>query len=148
MCRPDGRLCYRDPEGHLFENVVAVRAFPITSPKTGLSLMSSDGHELLWIESLDDLPDHERELVQNALEQRDFMPEIRRLMAVSGFVTPCAWTVDTDRGETRFILKGEEDIRRLNAQTLLISDSQGIHYLLRDLASLDRQSRKFLDRFL
>jgi hypothetical protein len=145
---PDGRLCYTGPGGEIFENVVPVRAFPISAPDGGVSLMSAEGQELLWLDSLNDLPHPELELISQALSQREFMPEIQRLSAVSGFVTPCTWFVETDRGATRFILKGEEDIRRLNSSTLMISDSQGIHYLLRDLSALDRMSRKLLDRFL
>ena len=148
MRTSDGRLRFVDPTGQIFDNVVPVRAFPISAPAQGLSLMSADGRELLWIDSIDQLPDHERALSESALNRREFMPEIRQLIAVSGFVTPCTWTVDTDRGETSFVLKGEEDIRRLNTHTLLIADSQGINYLLRDLARLDRLSRKLLDRFL
>ena len=41
------------------------------------------------------------------------MPEIRASSRVSSFATPCTWTVATDRGDTEFVLKGEEDIRRL-----------------------------------
>jgi hypothetical protein len=144
----DGRLRFTTTDGQSFENVTPVRAFPISAPDQGVSLLSAEGRELLWIESLAEWPEPERELLQQALDQREFMPEIRRLISVSGFVTPCTWTVETDRGDTQFILKGEEDIRRLNAATLLISDSQGINYLLRDLSGLDRMSRKLLDRFL
>ncbi|MBS0330036.1 MAG: DUF1854 domain-containing protein, partial [Proteobacteria bacterium] len=64
------------------------------------------------------------------------------------FATPSTWTVETDRGETRFILKGEEDIRRLGAAALLISDSHGVQYLIRDLSRLDKTSRRLLDRFM
>ena len=46
------------------------------------------------------------------------------------------------------ILKGEEDIRRLPNNALLIADSHGINYLIRDRAALDAHSRKILDRFL
>ena len=46
------------------------------------------------------------------------------------------------------VLKAEEDIRRLTAPTLLIVDSRGIQFLIRDPATLDAKSRKFLDRFL
>jgi len=145
---PDGRLRYIDEAGQQHDQVMPVRAFPISSPGKGFSLLSADGHELLWIDSLADLPEGERELIDTALTGREFMPEIKRLLSVSGFVTPCTWAVETDRGETRFVLKGEEDIRRLNAHTLLIADNQGIHYLLRNLNGLDRQSRKLLDRFL
>jgi hypothetical protein len=56
--------------------------------------------------------------------------------------------VDTDRGETQFVLKGEEDIRRLGATSLLIADNHGIHFLIRDMFNIDKTTRKMLDRFL
>ena len=45
-------------------------------------------------------------------------------------------------------LYGEEDIRRLAPPALLIADTHGIHYLIRDRGALDAPSRKILDRFL
>ncbi len=56
--------------------------------------------------------------------------------------------VETDRGDTRFILKGKDDIRRFGTSSLLIADSHGIQFLIRDLNGLDKVSRKLLDRFL
>lgn len=135
-------------DGRVHENVVPVRAFPIAAPTEGIALMGADGHELAWIERLDRLPDATRAVVEAELASREFVPEIRRLIQVSTFATPSTWTVETDRGETRFTLKVEEDIRRLGAATLLIADSHGIQFLIRDLQSLDRHSRKLLDRFL
>jgi hypothetical protein len=46
------------------------------------------------------------------------------------------------------LLKGEEDIRRLSASVLLVTDAHGVQFLIRDLARMDRYSRKLLDRFL
>jgi len=46
------------------------------------------------------------------------------------------------------VLRGEEDIRRLTIDTLLITDIHGIHYLIRDLRDLDKHSKKIIDRFL
>lgn len=145
---PSGRLRFTSGDGTPYEAVVAVRAFPVSQPGRGFSLMSADGHELAWVDLLDELTGSARSLFEEALAEREFMPEISRLISVSGFVTPCTWQVETDRGTTQFVLKGEEDIRRLGAGTLLIADSDGIHYLLRDLSSLDRHSRRLLDRFL
>ena len=68
--------------------------------------------------------------------------------AVSTFSTPSTWTVETDRGPTQFVLKGEEDIRRVGRAMLLIADSQGLQFVVRDLAALDRHSRRLLERFL
>ena len=42
----------------------------------------------------------------------------------------------------------EEDIRRLTGTVLLINDANGVQYMIRDLAAMDKHSRKLLDRFL
>lgn len=143
-----GRLVLTTADGEVHEGVVPVRAFPIAAPEEGISLMSADGHELAWIDRLANLPPAMRGLVVDALASREFMPEIRRLRQVSTFATPSTWEVETDRGETSFVLRGEEDIRRLGPSSLLIADAHGIQFLIRDLAALDRHSRKLLDRFL
>lgn len=143
-----GRLAVRLADGTMHAGVVAVRAFPISAPEEGLSLVDADGHELLWIARPSDLPEGERALLVEELASREFMPDIRGIRAVSGFITPCTWEVSTDRGDTRFVLPSEEAIRRLSRSTLLIGDSHGIHYLVRDIDALDRASRKLLDRFL
>lgn len=143
-----GRLVLTTAAGERHEGVVPVRAFPIAAPEEGISLVSTDGHELAWVDRLADLPATTRALVAEELASREFMPEIRRLRHVSSFATPSTWEVETDRGETRFVLKGEEDIRRLGPSSLLIADVHGIQFLVRDLSALDRHSRKLLDRFL
>ncbi|MCA3187971.1 MAG: DUF1854 domain-containing protein, partial [Cupriavidus sp.] len=125
-----------------------VRAFPISATDDGLGMMSTDGKELAWIPRLDTLPAPTRQLIEAELASREFMPEIRKILGVSTYATPSIWTVQTDRGQTDLVLRGEEDIRRLTGNTLLISDSHGIHYLIRDQFALDKPSRKILDRFL
>ncbi|MEN9975231.1 MAG: hypothetical protein RLZZ282_1237 [Verrucomicrobiota bacterium] len=143
-----GQLVFTTTEGIEHVDVEPARAFPITAPREEIALLSRDGHELAWIPKLDDLPQATCQLVEEALERREFMPEIQKVRAVSGYATPCTWQVDTDRGPTSLVLKAEEDIRRLSASTLLIVDSRGIQFLIRNPASLDPTSRKILDRFL
>jgi len=127
--------------------VVVVRAFPIEAPDVGISILSSDSKELVWIETLDLLDASKRSLIEQALREREFMPEILKLDSVSGFTTPCTWSVQTSRGPTELELKGEEDIRRLSTKTLIVSDRYGVQFLIKDLPQLDRHSRKLLDRF-
>jgi Domain of unknown function (DUF1854) len=143
-----GRLELSVPGGVTQREVTPVRASPIAAPEYGISLMGTDGRELLWIDHLADLPSETRTLVEEELASREFVPEIKCLREVSSFATPSTWHVDTDRGATSFVLKGEEAIRRLGASTLLIADSHGIQFLIRDISLLDRHSRKLLDRFL
>ncbi|OWT70327.1 MULTISPECIES: DUF1854 domain-containing protein [unclassified Achromobacter] len=143
-----GRLVHTGTDGVVREGVLPVRAFPISDPDRGLSLVDAEGHEIVWIERLEDLPADIAALLREELASREFMPEIQRIVAVQGYATPSSWDVMTDRGPTTFVLRGEEDIRRLGAHTLLIADSHGIHYLVRDLSAMDKPSRKLLDRFL
>ena len=143
-----GRLVLTLADGQTHVGVVAVRAFPIGAPDEGVALMGSDGHELAWIERIDDLSGSLRDLIEQHLATREFMPEIQAIRSVSSFATPSTWSVLTDRGETDFILKGEEDIRRLARSSLLIADRHGVQYLIRDTKALDRPSRRILDRFL
>ena len=140
------RLIMADGTEH--EAVTPVRAFPIAAPQEGLSLVGADGHELAWVPRLADLAAAARTLIEEELAAREFVPTITRIRSVSSFSTPSTWEVDTDRGPFQFVLKGEEDIRRLSGGALLVVDSHGVQFLIRDLFALDRHSKKLLDRFL
>ena len=144
---PFGRLILTTAQG-TEEEVVPVRSFPIAAPENGISLVSMDGHELAWIEHLAELPDAQRRLVEEELASREFVPEIRAIKTISSFATPSTWQVDTDRGPFALVLESEDDIRRISRTMLMISDSNGIQFLVRDLTKLDRSSRKLLDGFL
>jgi hypothetical protein len=142
-----GRLVLtRDGQQHI--GVVPVRAFPVSAAQGPLGLTDQDGHELAWIPELAALDTKRRALIEAALQTREFMPVIRRLLSVSSFAAPSIWDVETDRGRTQLVLKGEEDIRRLSTTVMLIADAQGVQYLIRDVPDMDRHSRKLLDRFL
>lgn len=143
-----GHLVLTQENGQVIENVSPVRAFPIQSPNDGISLVQEDGKEVAWIDALSDLSEPSRTLVSEELEGREFMPEVLRIVSVTNYATPCTWKVETDRGETEFVLKGEEDIRRIGSTSLLIADNHGIHFLIRDMFQVDKHSRKILDRFL
>jgi hypothetical protein len=144
-----GRLVLVGADGMAHDGVTPVRAFAISAPDDGIALMSAEGKELQWIENLATLPDVTRALIVDELAQREFMPEIRRIVAVSSYATPSTWEVETDRGATSLILKSEDEIRRLKGPgALLIADSQGIHFMIRDRKMLDAHSQKILKRFL
>ena len=142
------QLVLVDANGIEHVDVRPVRAFPIQSPNDGISLVKENGAELAWIDHLADLPPAIRELIIEELEGREFMPEISRIVSVTSFATPCTWHVQTDRGDTNFVLKGDEDIRRIGKDSLLIADNHGIHFLIRNMFDIDKHSRKILDRFL
>jgi hypothetical protein len=160
MAMTDTLHLERDPHGRLLmavtggdgaprlEPVQPVRAFPLSAPGEALSLVSADGRERAWIVRLDDLPPAPRALLEEELAQREFAPVILRIESVSTFSTPSTWAVETDRGPTTLVLKGEEDIRRLEDGALLIADREGLAFRVKDRFALDRGSRRLLERFL
>lgn len=143
-----GRLVLTLPSGQVHEGVTPVRAFPVQAPQEFVALVSTEGKELLWIERLAEVPEDVRMLINEEIASREVMPVIQQLLKVSTYSTPSTWEVVTDRGPTRLILKGEEDIRRLGTNTLIITDSHGLRFFVSDMLQLDKHSRRLLDRFL
>jgi hypothetical protein len=143
-----GQLQFTDSDGTVFDGINLVRAFPISAPDEGLSIISQEGHELAWIPSLADIPTQIKELIEAELLQREFMPAIQRINQVSSFATPSIWDVMTDKGNTQLTLKAEDQIWRLKNNRLLITDKNGVNFMINNIEQLDKHSRKLLDRFL
>lgn len=146
---PFGKLVLTNAAGERFDGVVPVRAFPIQAPQDGISLVHTDGHEVAWVDRLTDVPQPAQDLIRAELASTEFMPVIERIVSITSYSTPCTWQVVTDRGDTEFVLRGDEDIRRIGKEhALLIADAHGIQYLVRDQFALDPYSKRVLDRFL
>ena len=143
-----GRLVLTDAQGEHHVGVTPVRAFPLSAPNEGVSLVGSEGRELVWVDRVDQLPAPTQALLTEELAVRDFAPTLLKLHGVSSFGVPSTWTVSTDRGDTSFVLKAEEDIRRLEGGALLIASALGVQFRIPDATALDRASRKLLERFL
>lgn len=143
-----GRLVLTDSQGRQHTGATAVRAFPLSSPRRGVSLLDADGRELVWIEDLDALPAGLQRQLEDYLERREFVPVISRVRSISAAVEPSEWDVETDRGRTRFQLNSEDDVHQLSDHSALVTDSHGIRYLIPDTRTLDPASRRLLERFL
>lgn len=143
----DGALLLVQADGRR-ESVTPVRAFALSAPDAGIALVGADGRERHWIAQLQALPAEARALLAEELAVRDFAPVLLQLRRVSSFGVPSIWDVRTDRGDTRFVLKAEEDIRRLDGGALLITGAHGLQLRVPDRQALDRASRRLLERFL
>jgi hypothetical protein len=142
-----GRLVFIDADGRSHIGIYPVRAFPITAPGAGVGIMDQSGKEVHWYPDVAAISKSELQLIEEELAAREFMPVIEKITKVSTFATPSIWDLETDRGPTRIRLKGEEDIRRIAGNTLLIADSNGLQFLIKDSTQLDKVSKKLLDRF-
>lgn len=145
---PWGRLVLIDSAGVRHVGVEPVRMFPITESEQWISLCDAAGHELVCLRTLEDLPEAMRRTVREALHRREFTPVIQKILNITIDPDGSEWEVTTDRGRTRFRLKGDDDIRRIGEDRYLIADAAGIRYLLGDARSLDPHSRRLLEHYI
>jgi hypothetical protein len=143
-----GQLTLIDAEGVRHANVLPVPMFPISDSSHWVSLVGSDGHEIVCVEDPQQLAADVRAVLEEELARREFVPIIERITWVSGNSEPCEWRVDTDRGPTQFVLKNEEDVRRLGPHQILIVDAKGIRYQIPDLRSVDAKSRRIVEWYV
>jgi hypothetical protein len=143
-----GRLVLTDADGRLFPAVEVVRSFPISDPGRCVSLCDADGHELIWIDRLEEVHEPARRVIEEELARREFVPVVHRIVHVSAPVDPSEWDVETDRGPTHFVVNSEDDVRRLDGRRAMIIDAHGVRYLIPDTRALDGGSRRLLERYL
>jgi hypothetical protein len=142
-----GRLVLIDATGREHVGVEPVRDFPISDPKHWISLVSAEGKELACVEEPEKLPPDVRKVLEDDLARREFVPVIQTIERITS-TDPTEWTVTTDRGPTKFVVKSDDDIRRLGRHRALVVDAYGIRYFIADTKKLDAPSRKLLERYL
>lgn len=145
---PWGKLVLTDATGAKHAGVTPIRIFPTTDAGHWISIIDGKGRELALIEDPASLAADVRALLETELSQREFMPEILQILYVSSIMEPCDWEVITDRGPTRFVLKSEDDVRRLGTHTGIIIDAHGVRYLIRDTRKLDSYGRRALEQYI
>ncbi|HEX4132538.1 MAG TPA: DUF1854 domain-containing protein [Pirellulales bacterium] len=143
-----GRLVLIDAEGQRHVGVEPVRAFPISDPQHWISIVDAEGRELVCIDDVAVLPAATLKTLEEELARREFVPVIERIERISTGSDPSEWHVRTDRGATRFLVKSEEDIRRLGPERVLIIDDHGVRYSIPDFRALDPASKRLLERYL
>ena len=143
-----GCLVFCDQEGREHIDVKPIRIFPISDPEHWVSICDADGNEIICIEDLNQLPGQVRHILLEELGVREFLPIIKKIMGISSRFEPSEWQVETDRGETCFILNDEDDIHRLSTYQILIIDAHRIRYLIPDMRRLDSASRRVLAHYI
>jgi hypothetical protein len=143
-----GQLVLIAADGTQHSPVAPIPLFPISEPEHWISLRGPDGTELACIEDLGTLTPDAQKLVKDELARREFVPVIERIVRVSGQSEPSEWQVETDRGPTRFVLKSEEDVRRIDDSQILIVDAHGTRYHIPDLNAVDVKSRRIVEWYV
>jgi len=143
-----GRLVLTDQRGRVHVGVEPVRSFPISDPEHWISLLDSRGREIASITDLSTVAADIRELIVQELADREFLPRIERVVRVITNKEPHVWDVITDRGPVRFLLRDDDDIRRLGPTRAIVVDMHGVRFYIPDSRQLDAKSRRILSQYL
>lgn len=144
---PEGTLDFVDSAGLAHPDVDIVKAFPVSDPQGPIAILSADGRELAWIESLSSLPAEPQRVVAEELANREFRPVIESIVSIV-VGEPAHWTVLTDRGPCRFSTSQSDAIERRTDGKTIVTDTHGTRYVIPDISKLDRQSRLSLSEVL
>lgn len=144
---PWGRLTLVDAAGEAHVDVEPIRAFPLSEPNRFISICNAAGREIVHVDDLATLPEGLRKTLTIELDRREFLPVIEKIHNVTLDAEPTEWTVDTDRGPTKFLVDGADAVRPIGGNRFLISDMQGVRYLVNDARKLDAHSRKLLEHY-
>jgi ATP-binding cassette subfamily B protein len=144
---PDGQLWGVSEPGAERLALSARRAFPLSNPDVYVSLLDRDNQERACFPALSALSASLQSVLERALAQADFLPQIQHIRAVTLQGTGSRWQVVTDRGPTEFVVDQEDHVRPLDDGRYLISDSHGMRYLVPVASALDAVSRRLIARF-
>ena len=145
---PQRRLVLVDAKGKEHVGVEPLRCFPISRAEQWISICDPEGHELLCVEEPETLSAEMRQLLEEELSRREFVPEVTRILRISDDSEYAEWEIETDRGPTLIHFNTEDAVRRLDETRVLIIDASGIRFLISDTNALDRASRRLLDRYV
>ena len=133
------------PDGSSYEEVRAIRAFPLSNPSEFIILRDKEDNEIGLIESIRELNSKSKKILEDELQKSYFVPQINRITNLEEKFGVSQWEVETDKGTHTFNVKNREEIRPLASGRVLIKDADGNRYEISDYRKLDPKSIAFLE---
>lgn len=136
-------------EERVVQPVHVTLMFPLTDRRSFVQLRDAQQQELGILVDLTSLDQTSRQVLEMELEMSYFIPAITAIVSIEGKFTTDVWTVVTEKGKRSFEVIGKRhSIQFITPDQLIIRDIDGNRYEIPSLVSLDRASRKILEREL
>ena len=148
--RADGRLMLRRlEEGNAVETPVqVVYCFPWSHARRYVSLRDDKGKELALLDDLDAVEQPARQLLEDELARRNFIPTVTAITRIDNQGELSFWEVRTTAGLRHFFTSKNDAIRKLTTQKLLVIDVGKDLYLIENHQQMDEKSCELLWRYL
>jgi hypothetical protein len=129
--------------------VAVARAFPLSDPDHYLGFLDGAGKDIGLLQDPTLLDPASRQIVDEELDRRYFVPVIERVHSVKEEFGTIYWKVETDRGEKEIIVRNLRDnIQELSASRVIITDIDGNRFEFADLLKMDAKTQGFILRNL
>ncbi len=135
---PDGTLRATLADQKCALRVEVLRAFPISGANRDLVLRDGGGKEIGILADLQNVESGQRQLLQDSLDNRYFLPKITKIYSIYERFGSAIWKVETDRGETEITTKAlHEALYEVTPTRFMVRDTGDNRYEIADLSALD-----------
>jgi hypothetical protein len=142
--QPEGRLRL-ETEDRCYLEVRPAWAAPLTHPNKFLALVDGKDREIVMIKDLMELPTGIREIIDHELHRRYLTSKVLAVVSAKSEFGATYWTVDTERGRKDFVTMSlQENAQWMGPTQLLLIDTDGNRFEIRDTSALDEVSKKKL----
>jgi hypothetical protein len=143
----EGRLVLSRQNGANADEAMPVQAvccFPWSKPQEYISLRDDKGHEQVLIEALDSLNLEHRQLIEEELALRNFLPRVTQILDIIDQMEFFHWQVMTTAGPRSFHTRRHKRPRQLGNGQMMIRDICNDIYLVSGSEDMDAKSLRLL----
>ncbi len=129
--------------------VILHRNFPFTFLWEYISVLDLSNYELGTIRSVDLFEGDMKTMLVTELERKYYSPAISKILSVKDRFGFSYWDVETSAGRLTFTLQDTfKSIVRAGESKLFFFDVDGNRFVIEDVDTLDRKSRKRIEIYL
>jgi hypothetical protein len=144
-----GRLQLHIRDERTYIQVRVARAFPLSEPDRYIGLLDGRDRSIGFLKGLEGLDDASQALIEEALQNRYFMPIITHIEKLKEEFGVVYCYVGTNHGAREFVVRGLRDnLEERGPGEFLITDTDGNRYRIPDVAQLDPHSRGQIELFI
>lgn len=136
-------------DGTTFQNLEPRRLFPSSNLRKFITLLDEEGVEQAVIRDLDTLPQAERAIIEDCLNEYYLIPRITKILENKEKYGVIILSAETDHGIVHIEIRNvNHAIMFLQERRVLIRDHNDNRYEIPDIYQLDWRSRQLIDCYL
>ncbi len=140
---------YTDDGRRNYKRVFLHCAFPFENPYKIISVQDRDGNEIGIIEDVSDFDEKTCEIIKRELKNTYFVPEIKKILSFKSRFGFASIKCVTNCGPCEISLRDPfRSITKISPERLLISDTDGNRYSIKNVSLLDKKSYRAIELYL